>query len=71
MLLRYDAEAIAANEAAATPLHNGGRQTGRQVIKYAAKTVAKKCAKFGDILDLISANWTILKNVSFGATDWM
>ncbi len=50
---------------AATPLHHGCRQTGRQVAKYAAKMVAKNYGKFGDILDLISAYWTMLKNVNF------
>ncbi len=53
MTLWYDTAAVAANEAAATLLHHGDRQTGRQVVKYAAKMVAKNCAKFGDILDFI------------------
>ncbi len=70
MPLRYDAAAAAANEAAAMPLHHGCRQTGRSVAKYAAP--------FGDIFDFIiyhiiiyhiSADWTILQNVSFWAKD--
>ncbi len=43
--LWHDAEAVAANEAAATPLYHDGRQ----VAKYAAKMVAKNCAKFSDM----------------------
>ncbi len=41
MPLRHDTAAVATNEGAATLLHYGGRQTGRQVAKYAAKMVAK------------------------------
>ncbi len=41
VLYGVDAAAVAAIEGAATPLHHGGRQTGRQVAKYATKMVAK------------------------------
>jgi hypothetical protein len=34
--LWHDAVAVAANEAAATPLHHGDHQTGQQFAKYAA-----------------------------------
>ncbi len=49
MPLRHDAAAVAAIEAAATRLNHVGRQTGRQVAKYAAKMVTKNSAKFDDI----------------------
>ncbi len=51
--LRHDLAPVAANKAAATLFHHGGRQTGRQVTKYAAKMVVKNCAKFGNIFDFV------------------